>query len=260
MNVRKGNNLNHKCIITLVISLLLIACVSDASPVPGKKWQVSIVMPSLYPVNVTQAYGINDSEDWTVLVHNFTQFMSTSELSYVREKLPGYNGFGLPLHPISIIRRNQIGGTNHLPDAIYIYWGSLVNTKFYVTKYELDKSVKELMATRGSFRRENGFVVKNCYRNEIIFGLLPDGRAKVWLEGCGETIYVKELPPDRILDHDSNGKRVEDYKNSSLFTDVKKRAEDEGVSIDPIPWDKVNKVYTLEKVKTLDEALSASHQ
>ncbi|MFG0885923.1 DUF2931 family protein [Vibrio sp. CJQ_6] len=237
----------------------LSACSSQSYYFSERKWQVSVVMPSLYPVNVTQAYGINDNEGWTVLVHNFTQFMSTSELNYVREKLPNYDGFGLPLHSISIIRRNQIGGTNHFPDTIYIYWVSLVNTKFYVTKYELDKSVKELMATRGSFQRENGFVVKNCYRNEIIFGLLPDGRAKVWLEGCGETIYVKELPPDRILGHDSNGKRVEDYKNSSLFNDVKKRAEDEGVSTDPIPWDRVNKVYTLEKVKSIDEALTAIH-
>jgi len=54
--------------------------------------------------------------------------------------------------------------------------------------------------------------------------------------------------------------RADDYKNSSLLGEVKERAEIEGVSIDPIPWDKVNKVYTLEKVKTLDEALSASHQ
>lgn len=260
MNVKRGNNLNYKYIIISVLSLLLIACASDASPVPGKMWQVSVVMPSLYPVSVTQAYGINDSEDWTVYVHNFTHFMSISELSYVREKLPEYDGFGLPLHPISIYRRDQIGGTNHLPDAVYIYWVSLANTKFYVTKYEIDKSVKELMATKGSFQLESGFVVKNCYRNELIFGLLPDGRAKVWLEGCDEMIYVKELPPDKVLEHDSRGMTADVYKNGGLLTRVKQRAEDESVSIDPIPWDKVDKVYTLKKVKTLDEALSAIHQ
>ncbi|MCG6226861.1 nitroreductase, partial [Vibrio furnissii] len=53
--------------------------------------------------------------------------------------------------------------------------------------------------------------------------------------------------------------RIEDYKKGPYFTEIKKRAEDEGVSIDPIPWDKVNKVYTLKKVKTLDESLIDSH-
>lgn len=260
MNVRRGNNLNYKHIIASVISLLLIACASDASPVPGKQWQVGVVMPSLYLVNVTQAYGVNEEEDWTVMLHNFTQFMSVSELSNAREKLPDYDGYGLPLHSISIVRRDQIGGTTHLPDYIYIYWASLVNPKFYVTKYELDESVKRLMSINLSYTLESGFVIHDCFRTELVFGLLPNGNAKVWLKGCDEMIYVKELPPDRIIDNDSNRKLVEDYKKGSYFTDVKKRAEDEGVSTDPIPWDKVNKVYTLEKVKTLDEALSASHQ
>ncbi|MBY7998000.1 DUF2931 family protein [Vibrio fluvialis] len=260
MNVRKENNLNYKCIITLVLSLLLIACVSTANTIPEDKWQVGIVMPSFYPVNVTQAYGVNEEEDWTSLLHNFTQFMTRSELSNAREKLPDYDGYGLPLHSISIVRRNQIGGTTHLPDYIYIYWASLVNTKFYVTKYELDESVKRLMSINLSYTLESGFVIHDCFRKELVFGLLPNGNAKIWLKGCDEMIYVKELPPDRILDHDSNGMGADDYKNSSLLAEVKERAEDEGVSIDPIPWDKVNKVYTLEKVKTLDEALSASHQ
>ncbi|WHR52737.1 DUF2931 family protein [Vibrio furnissii] len=260
MNVKRGNNLNYKCLITSVLSLLLIACASDASPVPGKQWQVGVVMPSFYPVNVTQAYGVNEEEDWTVMLHNFTQFMTRSELSNAREKLSDYDGYGLPLHSISIVRRDQIGGTTHLPDYIYIYWASLVNTKFYVTKYELDESVKRLMSINLSYTLESGFVIHDCFRKELVFGLLPNGNAKIWLKGCDEMIYVKELPPDRVLEHDSNGMRADDYKNSSLLAEVKERAEAEGVSIDPIPWDKLNKVYTLEKVKTLDEALSAIHQ
>lgn len=260
MNVRKENNLSYKCIITLVISLLLIACASTANTMPEDKWQVGVVMPSFYPVNVTQAYGVNEKEDWTVMLHNFTQFMKRSELSNARKKLPDYDGYGLPLHSISIVRREQIAGTTHLPDYIYIHWASLVNPKFYVTKYELDESVKRLMSVNLSFKRESGFVVHNCFRTELVFGLLPNGNAKIWLRGCGEIIYVKELPPDRILDNDNIRKRIEDYKKGPYFTEVKKRAEDEGVSIDPIPWDKVDKVYTLKKVKTLDEALSASHQ
>lgn len=260
MNVRKENNLNHKCIITLVISLFLIACVSTANAIPEDKWQVGVVMPSFYPVNVTQAYGVNEEEDWTVMLHNFTRFMKRSEISNARKKLPDYDGYGLPLHPISIVRREQIAGTTHLPDYIYIYWASLVNPQSYVTKYKLDESVKRLMSINLSYKLESGFVIHDCFRTELVFGLLPNGNAKVWLKGCDEMIYVKELAPDRIIDNSSNRKLVEDYKKDPYFTEIKKRAEDEGVSIDPIPWDKVNKVYTLEKVKTLDEALSASHQ
>ncbi|MCG6226858.1 DUF2931 family protein [Vibrio furnissii] len=246
-------------IVQFFIIFLLSAC-SSQSYLPGKQWQVGVVMPSFYPVNVTQAYGVNEEEDWTSLLHNFTQFMTRSELSNARKKLPDYDGYGLPLHSISIVRRDQIGGTTHLPDYIYIYWASLVNPKFYVTKYELDESVKRLMSLKLSCIPERGFVLPHCFRTELVFGLLPNGNAKVWLRGCGEIIYVKELLPDRVLDNDNIRKRIEDYKKGPYFTEVKKRAEDEGVSTDPIPWDKVNKVYTLEKVKTLDEALSANHQ
>lgn len=252
--------MNYKCTIAIITSLLLAACVSRASPIPGQKWQVSVVMPSFYPVSVTEAYGVNEDEDWTVMLHNFTLFMSRSELSNARKKLPNYDGYGLPLHPISVLRKDQIGGTKHLPDTVYIYWVSIINTQFYVTKYELEDSVKKLMSRKVSFQLPNGFVMEDCFRNELIFGLLPNGNAKVWLEGCGETIYVKELQPDQVLTHDSKGMSADVYKNGSLLARVKKRAEDEGMPLDPIPWDKVNKVYTLEKVKTLDEALSASHQ
>lgn len=182
--------------------------------------------------------------------------MSRSELNNARKKLPNYDGYGLPLHPISIYRRDQIGGTNHLPDTVYIYWVSIINTQFYVTKYEFEDSVKRLMSRKVSFQLPNGFVMEDCFRNELIFGLLPNGNAKVWLEGCGEIIYVKELQPDQVLTHDSKGMSADVYKNGSLLARVKKRAEDEGVSIDPIPWEKVNKVYTNEPIVSLGEVLA----
>ncbi|MBF4259394.1 DUF2931 family protein, partial [Vibrio anguillarum] len=91
-----------------------------------------------------------------------------------------------------------------------------------------------------------------CYRTEFVFGLLPNGQAKVWLRGCGEIIYLAELGPDRVLDRDSNGFDEERYKQGSLLNDIQQRAKDAGVSIAPIPWDKVNKVYSMEEIKSLN--------
>lgn len=79
-------------------------------------------MPSFYPVRVTQVYGVNNKEDWTVLIHNFMTFVSDSDVEYIRNRFPDYDGFGLP-HALGITSRNQIGtGTNHLPDTLYVYW------------------------------------------------------------------------------------------------------------------------------------------
>ncbi|OXX49010.1 nitroreductase, partial [Vibrio sp. V11_P1A41T118] len=48
-----------------------------------------------------------------------------------------------------------------------------------------------------------------------------------------------------------NGFDEERYKQGSLLNDIQQRAKDAGVSIDPIPWDKVNKVYSAQEIKPL---------
>ncbi|ASU24434.1 nitroreductase [Vibrio qinghaiensis] len=242
-----------KNVSVLLITALLNACSPYAGPIPEKAWSVSVSMPSFYPVKVTQAYGVNENENWTSLLHSFTpQSFSNSELSNARKKLPNYDGFGLPLHAISITSRYQIGGTNHLPDSVYLYWVSLVNTQFYVTKYIVPESIKQLMAKQDSYTRANGFVVNPCYRTDFVFGLLPNGQAKVWLRGCGETVYLAELAPDKVMDRDSNGFTADTYKEASYLERIHQRAKDAGVLIDPIPWDKVNKVYSMEEIKSLN--------
>ena len=241
-----------KNVSVLLITALLNACSPYAGPIPEKAWSVSVSMPSFYPVKVTQAYGVNENENWTSLLHSFTpQSFSNSELSNARKKLPNYDGFGLPLHAISITSRYQIGGTNHLPDSVYLYWVSLVNTQFYVTKYIVPESIKQLMAKQDSYTRANGFVVNPCYRTDFVFGLLPNGQAKVWLRGCGETVYLAELAPDKVMDRDSNGFTADTYKEASYLERIHQRAKDAGVSIDPIPWDKVDKVYSAQEIKPL---------
>ncbi|MCX9564177.1 DUF2931 family protein, partial [Vibrio cholerae] len=174
-----------KAILVLTI-LLLNSCSTNASPEPSEPWRVSVTMPSFYPAKVTQVYGVNDKEDWTVLLHGYLHTMRNSELNRVRRSFSDYDGFGLSLVNSTI--GAQIGtGTTHLPDTLYLYWVSLFDTKFYVTKYELPEQVKQLISTEVSYTRIDGASFESCYRTQFIFGLLPNGQAKVWLGGCGQT-------------------------------------------------------------------------
>ncbi|GHY13632.1 DUF2931 family protein [Vibrio cholerae] len=243
-----------KKMILLLSVLLLNSCSTNAEYKTEQPWawSISVTMPSFYPANVTQVYGVNDKENWTALLHGYLHTMRNSELKRIQERFTEYDGFGLSL--LNTTMGVQIGtGTTHLPDTLYLYWVSLFDTKFYVTKYEIPTSVKQLIATKTTYTRRDGAIVDSCYRAEFIFGLLPNGQAKVWLDGCGETIYLTELAPDQILDRDSNGVKFDSYRKSSSFADVQQRAKDAGVELEPIPWDKVNKVYSINEIKTLGE-------
>ncbi|HGF7230886.1 DUF2931 family protein [Vibrio cholerae] len=243
-----------KKMILLLSVLLLNSCSTNAEYKTEQPWawSISVTMPSFYPANVTQVYGVNDKENWTALLHGYLHTMRNSELKRIQERFTDYDGFGLSL--LNTTMGVQIGtGTTHLPDTLYLYWVSLFDTKFYVTKYEIPTSVKQLIATKTTYTRRDGAIVDSCYRAEFIFGLLPNGQAKVWLDGCGETIYLTELAPDQILDRDSNGVKFDSYRKSSSFADVQQRAKDAGVELEPIPWDKVNKVYSRYEIKTFGE-------
>lgn len=243
-----------KKMILLLSVLLLNSCSTNAEYKTEQPWawSISVTMPSFYPANVTQVYGVNDKENWTALLHGYLHTMRNSELKRIQERFTDYDGFGLSL--LNTTMGVQIGtGTTHLPDTLYLYWVSLFDTRFYVTKYEIPTSVKQLIATKTTYTRRDGAIVDSCYRAEFIFGLLPNGQAKVWLDGCGETIYLTELAPDQILDRDTNGVKFDSYRKSSSFVDVQQRAKDAGVELEPIPWDKVNKVYSINEIKTLGE-------
>ncbi len=84
--------------IALVLAILLLnSCVTNASSEPSQPWRVSVTMPSFYPVNVTQVYGVNNKEDCTVLLHGYLHTMRNSELDRVRKSFSDYDGFGLSL-------------------------------------------------------------------------------------------------------------------------------------------------------------------
>ncbi|OOE83159.1 nitroreductase [Salinivibrio siamensis] len=244
----------YKNIIATVLSLLLISGCEELEPIPGQPWRVSVVMPSFYPIKITQAYGVNEEQDWTMPLHGLSLSMSKSELANVRTVFPDYDGFGLPVSLLTSVRGRQLGSANkHLPDSIYIYWTSLINIRFFVTKYDLPQKVKEIMSKGVTFERYDGSL-GSCFRTEFFFGMLPNGKAKVWLMGCDQLIYLAELDPAREKDRDQNGVTAERYRESPYYFDtINQRAKDEGVAIDPIPWEKVGKVYSQDPVELLSE-------
>ncbi|WP_100752232.1 DUF2931 family protein [Vibrio salilacus] len=243
----------NRLLLRLALFLAVLSANACASTTPGDvpEWRVSVSSSSLFPTKVTKSYGTNYQENWTSELHAFSQFMAKSDTSNAKKWLDGYDGYGLPLHTFTMVRGVQISGRRSLPDEVYLYWTSLTNTQFYVTRFDLDEKIKRLMASKDNYIGHSGDEI-SCYRSEIVFGLLPDGRAKVFVKGCGELIYIAELEPERVMDHDSHGFGADDYKKRSYLKRIQKRAEEAGVSIDPIPWDKVNKVYSSDKITQLN--------
>ncbi|WP_391087149.1 DUF2931 family protein [Vibrio sp. NH-UV-68] len=224
--------------------LLLASCAFVKTPsVPEDmpKWRIGYAMSSLYPAKITEAYGVNEEKDWTSFVHNDMHFLTRTELSSIKKDLPDYDGFSLVLGAPVTVKR-QVGGTRELPDSIYIYWASISNARFFATRYDLSEEVKQQMALKKKFITWDGAEL-DCYDKDIIFGFLPNGHTKVWLDGCGEYKYLTELSPDAELDADTFGNNAEIYK-ANYSDRIAERAKQAGVSIDPIPWDKVNKVYS----------------
>ncbi|HCH02166.1 MAG TPA: hypothetical protein DEV85_09800 [Vibrio sp.] len=119
----------------------------------------------------------------------------------------------------------------------------MYDLKFYVTKFDVSDKIKALMLKKKSFRY-NGSDTP-CYINDFVFGLLPNGHAKVWLYGCNY-VYIDEFAPFKIMRQDYEGRTVERLKNvgtQDVALKREKQANDLGYSLFPIPWDKVNKVY-----------------
>ena len=229
---------------TGLFCLLLVGCSGiNKERVPDEvpDWTVAYTMPSFYPVRVTKAYGINKTEDWTSILHTHSQFMTVSGLKRVKEFLPNYDGYGLPLAFATMGGYRQVQYTNHLPDKIVLYWTSLFDAKFYITELSVTSKMKALMYKKQSYIRSDG-MCKSCYQTTFDFGFLPNGRVKVWLEGCGKYTYVTELSPIATPNTDYNGSTYSDHNQTR--NSVLKRAKKANATLVPIPWDKVNKIYT----------------
>ncbi|UPQ89062.1 DUF2931 family protein [Vibrio sinaloensis] len=207
------------------------------------EWKVSVTFPSLYPVSVTQAYGVNYENGWTSTIHGFSQFMSKSRLDNISKRFSDYDGYGLPIHTLTMINGSQVSGSNVLPDDLFLSWTSITNTQFYTTKFSVGDKVKKAMLRKSSYVGRSGDTI-TCYKTEFIFGLLPNGHAKVWIKGCNNLVFLKEVPPTKVSSEDALGFDANDYKQRSYISRIEQRAEQAGATLDPIPWDKLNKVYT----------------
>lgn len=227
--------------------LLVVPVVSNAfSKIPSvpedmPKWRIGYAMSSLYPAKITQAYGVNEEQDWTSFVHNDMHFMTRSEPTKILKDLPDYDGFGLVLGT-PVTNKRQVGGTQTLPDSVYIYWASISNQRFFTTKWDLSSDIKKMMSTKETYTRYDG-VVRDCYRTDMIFGFLPNGNTKLWLRGCGEYKYIAEITPDAELEADTFGNDAATYR-ANYSKRIADRAESVGAALDPIPWDRVDKVYS----------------
>ncbi|MCZ4294071.1 DUF2931 family protein [Vibrio sinaloensis] len=212
-------------------------------------WRIGYAMSTLYPAKVTNAYGVNELRDWTSFIQLDMHFITRTQLEKVREYYPNYDGFSISLG-MHVPPKRQVMPTNVLPDSVYLYWSSITNQRFFATKFDLTPKMKKVMSTKEPFTRFDGFKT-HCYRSDIIFGFLPNGNTKVWLDGCGEYKFVTELAPVAELDADTFGNDAEIYR-INYGKRMAERAKLLGATLDPIPWDKVNKVYSTEKITKLE--------
>ncbi len=213
-------------------------------------WRVGIIVPSFYPVKVSNMYAVYEKEDLTVQMINFLMLMGRSDLTNIRTMIPDYDGFGLPLltGAASIV---QIGNHKKLPDSIYIYWVSLFNQRFFAIKYDIPDQFRKQALVKRQLKDSTQF---ECYENFIYFGLLPNGHAKVWQGGCGYFTLIEEVPPTLEKQHDIDGFDAQVYVDS-YQKDIQQRAQAEGVTLDPIPWDKLNRTFTYDRQKAMDAYL-----
>jgi len=130
-------------------------------------------------------------------------------------------------------------------------WNSLYDDTEYTTIIKITPQIKTAMTSpypHPSWR----FKGQNCYQTDFILGLLPNGHTKLWLQGCRIYTYIGQFEPSKAEPYSSEP----DDKNENPAYIV---AGKEGLTIDPIPWDKVEQVwYNREKftLQTLEEALN----
>ncbi|CAM4008259.1 hypothetical protein VA7868_00070 [Vibrio aerogenes CECT 7868] len=200
-------------------------------------------MSSLYPVSVTQAYGISEVEDWTSPTIGGSQSLSRSSLKHVREHFPKYDGYGLPISGSVNTMLTQVARKKSIPDSIYLYWVSLANQRFFVTRFDI---TPEIVAKMQQLRHWGNREL-HCSLNQFVFGLLPNGQAKVWLTGCRVPEYIGEVAPLMEGKTDSNGFDKAYYQRKYYTQEIKDRAKALGVDLFPVPWDRLERVYTYDK-------------
>ena len=243
----KKRNVRIWAIPLVISSLLSVNACSSAPDIPEdvRPWRIGAVSPSFYPVMVQQAYGVNEQYNWTSLTHGFSHMWRKGELSSARKWLPKYDGYGIPLDSFVAVTQGQVMPAKILPDSMYLYWASLAEGRFYATKFDLSPALKKQMMTRQRFTAGDG-VERPCYQNDVVFGLLPGGDAKVWIAGCYKYTYIDRIKPTVTAITDRSGTGVDNFQYKGWIEDTKQRAADHNVTLFPVPWNKVNRVYQSE--------------
>jgi hypothetical protein len=240
----------------LLLAFSAFGC-SSAPNVPDdmRPWKLYIAMPSFYTVKVLELYGVNNTEDWTRPTHGYGLARNRAELSNVKRGLPitdnasnDYDGLGIALSPGANLSAVQIGGgVAQSPESIYANWVSLYDKKLYITKIELPRAVIQYMYKKHMYtpkRANKGAKSHACYQNSVTLGFLPNGHVKVWLTGCGKFTYIMDQAPDAMFDKPTISFDPEMYSESEAY--LKKIAKEAGIITQPVPWDKVNKVYWMK--------------
>ncbi|PNH91012.1 hypothetical protein C1M56_01815 [Vibrio diazotrophicus] len=191
-------------------------------------WRIGAAISYEFPAMIFEAYGTNEKEDWTSVMLPFTGNLarpSRLNLDNIRHyTYPEYDGYVLPLSGAINFTPNQLGlGTKSLPDNLYIYWQVRNSLVEYVTVVSITTQIKSAM-TKKYIYQKGMFKGQSCYQTDFIFGLLPDGRAKLWLKGCDYYTYIGEYQPTK-----------------SIPPENPKLAKNK-----PIPWDKVNQIWVNE--------------
>ena len=242
--------------ITKLLSLMCAvgvttSCASSPEfPKDFRPWEVEIYHPYLYSTSADYIHGYNKEHDFVFPVHRPSYPSIMYSMNNIRRLLDwqDYDGFGLQLTRGAIGR--QIGDIKTLPDQVFVEWQAF-DYAIYKTRLDVTDEMKTVMKTPRPHPRGLAYP---CYQTTFAFGLLPDGRAKVWLYGCEIFTYVGELDP--VAKKRTNPR--EHYGDDNGFY---LRAKELGVKAEPIPWDKVEKVYYSDKMftmNTLEEAINES--
>lgn len=235
----RGNKISTKVALVMLSLVGNVSCAALFEPeLPEHfpNWSFSFAQPYLYPAFLTNnTYAINEEEDWTSMVHLGRNRNTWKRVNGYYGN--SYDGYGLAL--LNEVHPFQVGsGTNHLPDKLYVEWQRYDFTR-YMTVIDVTDKMKTVMKKPHPHPLQ---WKESCYQTEFAFGLLPNGHVKLWLYGCLIYTYVGEFEPQLTkpsTDEDS-------YKTYKEWQ--KHLEEDVGAKAEPIPWDKVNKVWYPETV------------
>ncbi|MGY5613172.1 DUF2931 family protein [Vibrio brasiliensis] len=256
-------NKRYLAITTIAILALIAGLIGRTKPnYPDdprfRPWRIGAAISYNYPAGITEAYGVNYQEDWTSMMLPYGGLLqSRYKMEKYREyTYPDYDGYAIPLGvPVNFTSRQLGTGIKSLPDELYLYWGS--HGFRYATVVKITAQIKAAMVTPypSVISSKEG---ATCYQTEFMFGFLPDGRTKLWLDGCGILTYVGEYsatkavpvppPAPKKEPEPLTAEQIEQFGHLLFDTKPKKRPQPPKMyprpSLDdPIPWDKVNQVW-----------------